>query len=110
MDSMATLEARVHRLESSLRRSHRVALLLGLALTLITAAAMVPQATDRVTGQLLSQAQEQVTTRRIVLTNGAADPSGVVLVAGPQSSLVIQKPDGEEVLRLGGPAGRRAVP
>lgn len=105
MAANRTLEARVSALESSLRRSRRVALLLGAALALVTAAAMVPQATDQVTRQLISQPTDEVTTRRLILT----DPSspGVVLVPGPASSLIIQTPSGEEVLRLGGPAARR---
>mgnify|MGYP006342504249 CR=1 FL=1 len=96
MDPTHTLESRVEALESSLRRSRRLALLLGVALVGITATAMVPQAPD------------QVTTQRLVLT-GPGSP-GVVLLAGPGSSLVIQTPTGEEVLRLGGPAGRQAHP
>ncbi len=43
--------------------------------------------------------QGVVTTERLVLTNG---PDGVVLFAGPESSLVIETPAGEEVLRIGG--------
>ncbi len=96
MDPTCTLESRVGALESSLRRTRRLALLLGVALGGITAAAMVPQASD------------QVTTQRLLLT-GPASP-GVVLIAGPESSLIIQTPSGEEVLRLGGPAGRQAHP
>ena len=94
MEPMSTLEVRVEALESSLRRARRLALVLGAALAGITATAMVPQAPD------------QVTTRRLILT----DPSspGVVLLAGPESSLLIQTPSGQEVLRLGGPAGRPA--
>ncbi len=93
MDSMTQLEARVRTLETSLRRSRLLAFMLGLIVVLITGAAQVPEA------------QEVVTTERLVLTNGS-DSSSVVLVAGPESSLVIQTPAGEEVLRLGGPAVR----
>ncbi len=94
MDPMTQLEARVRTLETSLRRSRLLAFVLGLAVVLITGAAQVPEA------------QEEVTTERLVLTNGP-DRSSVVLVAGPESSLVIETPAGREMLRLGGPAGRR---
>ena len=93
MDPMTQLEARVRTLETSLRRSRLLAFMLGLAVVLITGAAQVPEA------------QEEVTTERLVLTNGP-DSSAVVLVAGPESSLVIETPAGEEVMRLGGPAER----
>ncbi len=93
MDSMTQLEARVRTLETSLRRSRLLAFMLGLAVVLIAGAAQVPEA------------QEVVTTERLVLISGP-DSSSVVLVAGPESSLVIETPAGEEVLRLGGPAGR----
>ena len=89
MDSTTQLEARVRILETSLRRSRLLALMLGLTVMLITGAAMVPQA------------QDEVTTERLVLTNGP-DSSSVVLVAGTESSLVIETPTGEELLRLGG--------
>ena len=86
MDSMTQLEARVRTLETSLRRSRLLAFMLGLAVVLMTGAAQVPEA------------QEAVTTERLVLTNG---PDTVVLVAGPESTLVVQTPAGEEVIRLG---------
>jgi len=95
MNPMTRLEARVRTLETSLRCSRLLAFVLGLAVVLITGAAQVPQA------------QEAVTTERLVLTNGP-DSSAVVLVAGPESSLVIETLDGEEVMRLGGPAVRPA--
>ena len=94
MDSMIQLEARVRRLETSLRHSRLLAFMLGLAVVLITGAAQVPEE------------REVVTTERLVLTNGP-DSSAVVLVAGPESSLVIETLAGVEVLRLGGPAARR---
>ena len=94
MDSMTQLEARVCTLETSLHRSRLRAFLLGLAVVLVTGAAQVPEA------------QEAVTTERLVLTNGP-DSSSVVLVAGPESSLVIKPLAGVEVLRLGGSAARR---
>ncbi len=89
MDPMTQLEARVRTLETSLRRSRLLAFMLGLAVVLMTGAAQVPEA------------QEVVTTERLVLTNGP-DSSTVVLVAGPESSLVIETPAGVEVMRLGG--------
>ena len=94
MDSTTQLEARVRTLETSLSRSRVLAFVLGLVVVLITGAAQVPDV------------QDVVTTERLVLINGP-DSSSVVLVAGPESSLVIETPAGVEVLRLGGPAGRR---
>lgn len=98
MESIAALENRVRALETSLRRSRLLALMLGLTMFGVAGAALVPQA------------QEQVMTRRLVLTSGLTDSSAVVLIAGPQSSLVIQTPAGAEILRLGGPAARRILP
>ncbi len=98
MDPTTQLEARVRLLETSLSRSRLLAFVLGLVVVLIAGAAQVPDA---------QEAQEVVTTERLVLTNGPDSAAAVVLVAGPESSLVIQTPAGEEVLRLGGPAGRR---
>ena len=94
MDSITPLEARVRTLERSLRHARLLTLMLGLGIALIAGAAMVPQE------------QDELTTGRLVLTNGP-DSSAVVLLAGPESSLVIQTPTGEEVLRIGGPAARR---
>ena len=62
--------------------------MLGLAVVFVVGAAQVPEA---------QEAQEVVSTERLVLTNGP-DSAAVVLVAGPESSLVIQTPAGEEVL------------
>ena len=97
MDSMTQLEARVRTLETSLHRSRLLAFMLGLAVVLIVGAAQVPEA---------QEAQDVVTTERLVLINGP-DSSSVVLVAGPESSLVIETLAGEKVLRLGGPAVRQ---
>ena len=94
MDSITPLEARVRTLETSLRHARLLTLMLGLGIALIAGAAVVPQE------------QDELTTGRLVLTN-APDSSAVVLLAGPESSLVIQTPTGEEVLRIGGPAARR---
>ncbi len=97
MDSMTQLEARVSTLETSLSRSRRLAFMLGLAVVLIVSAAQVPEA---------QEAQEVVTTERLVLTN-EPDSTAVVLLAGPESSLVIETPAGEEVMRIGGSDLRR---
>ena len=97
MASMTQLEARVRTLETSLHRSRLLAFMLGLAVVIIVGAAQVPEA---------QEAQDVVTTERLVLINGP-DSSSVVLVAGPESSLVIETLAGEKVLRLGGPAGRQ---
>jgi len=94
MDSTSSLESRVVALETSLRRARLLALVLGLSALMILVPAFVPQA------------QDVVTTRRLVLTD-ATDSAAVVLLAGPEASVIIQTPSGEEVLRLGGAAARR---
>jgi hypothetical protein len=94
MDSTSSLEGRVVALETALRRTRLLAVVLGLSALMIVVPAFVPQA------------QDVVTTRRLVLTN-ATDSAAVVLLAGPGASVIIQTPSGEEVLRLGGPAARR---
>ena len=103
MDSMTQFEARVRRLERSLRRSRVLTLVLGLAVVLIAGAAIAQGAvtTDRLPAVI---AQGAVTTDRLVLTNGSG---GVVLSAGPESSLVIENLAGEEVMRIGGRSIRR---
>ncbi len=105
-DYTPTLEARVRALETSLHHIRRLAMLLGLALVLVAGVAMVPQATDPATPPLLSQSAD-VTTGRLILTNPASP--GVVLLPGPESSLIIQTSSGEEILRIGGPAGRHVI-
>lgn len=114
MDTTPTLEARIRALESSLRRTRMGALGLGLLLTILAGTALVPQSTDATTRMLLEpatapatapQVANQVNAGRLVLTDAAGAPA-VVIVAGPESSVVIQTPTGEEVLRLGGPPGR----
>ena len=94
VDSLPPLESRVASLETSLRRSRLVASTLALALLLVVAAAFVPQA------------QEEVSTRRLVLTDAQDEPV-VALTAGQQGSLVIESPTGEELFRLGGSPARR---
>ena len=98
MDSMTQLEARVRRLETSLRRSRVLTLVLGLAVVLIAGAAIAQRAvtTD---GLPAAVTQGAVTTNRLVLRNGSG---GVVLSAGPESSLVIENRAGDEVMRIGG--------
>jgi len=51
------------------------------------------------------RAEDEVRTPKLTLLNGALD--GVSLVAGPESSLIIQNSTGGEVMRLGGHPGRR---
>lgn len=94
VDSLPRLESRVASLETSLRHSRLVASSLALALLLVVAAAFVPQA------------QEEVSTRRLVLTD-AQDQPLVALTAGQQGALVIESPTGEELFRLGGSPARR---
>ena len=122
MTPTSALESRVRALESSLRRTRSAALGLGLLLTILAGAALVPQSTDATTRMLLSrpddqaapapqvpnQVANQVNAGRLVLTDAAGAPA-VVIVAGPESSVVIQTPTGQEVLRLGGPPGRHIV-
>lgn len=93
-DVLAPLEARVTSLETALRRSRALAAGLATALALVVLAAFSPQA------------QEDVTARRLVLTD-AMDSAALVLVAGPEASLVLQSPTGEEVFRIGGNPARR---
>lgn len=91
----ALLERRVERLERSLRQLRVLAfslalLLLGAATSAFTRAA-------------------EVRAERIVLTS-FADVPRVILTAGGESSLVIQAPDGRELLRLGEPTVRPVGP
>src|SRR5687767_2629070 len=96
MDAVASLEARIHSLEKSRDRSRRAAWALALLLALVSVVAMVPQA------------PEEVRTQRLVLVQPSPSPvdSGVVLLAGPQGSLLIHTMDGSEIARFGGPAAR----
>lgn len=102
MDAITRLEARIRSLETSRGRNRLAAWAFGLGLMLVTAAAMVPQ-----TAQEAQEAQtaQELTARRITMTN-ETDQTSIVLLAGPQSSLVIQTVDGQEIARIGGPAGR----
>jgi hypothetical protein len=94
LDTLLRLEARVASLETSLSRTRLLASSLGVALALIFAAGFTPQA------------QEEVSTQRLVLTTEEGTPA-LTLRAGPRSSLVIQSPTGEEMFRLGGSPARR---
>jgi hypothetical protein len=85
---MSRLEARVHALEKSGNRSRRIAWALGLLLAFFSMAALLPQATP------------EVRTNRLVLTR--PDLGHIVLLAGPESSLVIESSNGSEIARLGG--------
>jgi len=93
-DALSELEARVASLETSLRRTRRVTITLALSLLLAVVSAFTPQA------------QEELSTQRLVLTD-AQDAPVLALTAGPESSLVLRSPTGEELLRLGGSPARR---
>ena len=88
------LESRIDQLERTVRRSRTLSALLGSVIAILVLSAMLPQERDELKGN------------RLVLTDSEGEPS-VVLVAGPESSLLIETPGGQEVLRLGGPAIRR---
>jgi hypothetical protein len=88
------LESRIDRLEHTVRRSRTLSAILGSVVAILVLGAMLPQETDELKGT------------RLVLTDADGEPS-VVLLAGPESSLLVETPEGREVLRLGGPAVRR---
>jgi hypothetical protein len=92
VDAMSSLEARVHALEKSGNRSRRAAWALGLLLAFLSLTALLPQATP------------EVRTSRLVLTR--PNLGYIVLLAGPDSSLVIASSNGTELVRLGGRAVR----
>jgi hypothetical protein len=92
VDHHPSLEKRVELLESSLRRTRRLALGLTVLLTVFISAAFVMD-------------DDEVRTRKLVLMESEY-LQGVTLVAGPHSSLVIQAPTGTEIMRLGGDAAR----
>jgi hypothetical protein len=66
--------------------------MLGLTVVLIAGAAQVPGARD------------EMTTNRLLLFDGS---DSIALIAGPESSLILETPSGVEVLQLGGPPLRR---
>jgi hypothetical protein len=126
MDAFTLLETRVASLERALRRSRSVAALLALALVLIAAGAFLPQdrsqvppearrrldasAQSQLATQLQSaptaQAQELLRTPGLVLTSELGVEI-IVLRAGADQSLIVEAPDGREIIRLGGEAARR---
>jgi hypothetical protein len=88
------LETRIGSLETSLRRTRILAVALALSFVFAGLTAFAPQS------------QEEVSTQRLVLTDSAG-LAAIALVAGPQSSLIIQSPVGDEVMRIGGSPARR---
>lgn len=102
MDVVSRLEDRIRSLEASRGRNRLAASVFGFGLLLVSAVAMVPQ-----TAQEAQEAQtvQELTAHRIMLS-GETDQTSIVLRAGPQSSLLIQTADGQEIARIGGPAGR----
>ena len=93
MDPLVSVEARVGALEDALRRTRRTAVVLASAVAILVLSAMMPRE------------RSSVEVEKLVLTDSVGEPS-VVLTAGPESSLVIETPSGEEVLRIGGPSMR----
>jgi hypothetical protein len=87
MDSQASVKRRIEQLEASLRRMRRVIAALVLVLAVGAATAFVA-------------AEDEVKTPKLTLMNGSV--AGVSLVAGSESSLVIQDPTGAEIMRIGG--------
>ena len=88
MDTQPSLEMRVESLEASLNRTRRFALFLALCLVIFVSAAFGGE-------------KDELRTSKLILMETEFSP-GVSLVAGPGQSLVIQTPDGSEILRLGG--------
>ena len=93
MDTQPSLEVRVESLEASLNRTRRFALFLAVLLVLFVSAAFGGE-------------KDEIRTSKLILMK-AESSGGVSLVAGEDSSLIIQAPDGSEVLRLGGSPLRR---
>ena len=118
MDPKTSLEARVDSLERSLRRSRVMAAALGLTALIVVTGAFAQQPSPSLEAQmeerlatrlqtlLTEQAQEQLATQRLALTDEMGGEL-VVLRGGTDGSLVVATPDGREVVRLGGPAARR---
>lgn len=94
--ALTDLEARVERLEGTLRRSRRGVVALAAALALVVLGAW--------------RAEDKVETRTLVLTGASGFPAAV-LRAGPPgdgASLILETPTGRQVMRLGGPSVRFA--
>ena len=125
MDAITLLETRVAALERSLGRSRFVAAMFGLAFFVFAAGAFLPQDRGQVPSlarRLLdaraqsqpstplqtaptAQAQELLRAPGIVLTD-AADIEMIVLRAGSDGSLIVETPNGAEIMRLGGEPAR----
>jgi len=88
MNAHPSLDTRVRMLESSLRQTRRLAW--GLALILIVVASAAFVADD-----------DEIRTKKLALLQTNGQP-GVVLISGSQGNLIIQTPDGQEVMTLGG--------
>ena len=93
MTTQHSLETRVEALEAALLRTRRFALFLAAVLVFLVSAAFGGQ-------------EDEIRTSKLILMEGGVVP-GISLVSGPGSSLVLQKPDGTEILRLGGSPLRR---
>ena len=88
MDTQPSIEMRIESLETSLNRTRRFSLFLALLLVLFVTSAFGGR-------------KDELRTSKLILMETEFSP-GVILVAGPHSSLVIQTPGGSEILRLGG--------
>ena len=91
MDSQASFERRIEQLEASLRQMRRVVATLFLVLAVGAAMAFVA-------------AEDEVRTPKLTLMNGLT--AGVSMVAGPESSLIIQNAIGTEIMRICGHPAR----
>ena len=88
MNTPLSIEQRVEILEASLSRTRRLAISLAILLLMFASAAFVRQEDEIRTSKLVLMESEQV--------------EGIALVAGPESSLILQTPAGGEIMRLGG--------
>jgi len=88
VNTQLSIEQRVEILEASLSRTRRLALSLAILLILFASAAFIKQEDEIRTSKLVLMETEQV--------------EGIALVAGPESSLILQTPAGGEIMRLGG--------
>jgi hypothetical protein len=85
---------------------------IGIGALLLSAVALAPQAQTSPASpaaappRAQTQAQEEVATQRLVLTDESGAAS-IVLAAGPESSLLVLTPSGSVLLRLGGQPARR---
>lgn len=92
--AMTDLETRVAGLEDALRRARRAAVALGALVVLLVLGAW--------------RAEDKVETRTLVLTGDSGLPAAV-LRAGPAeegASLILETPQGVQVLKLGTPSVR----